>query len=783
MNSILGKLIRDFRLLKGKLFLLVLAATLSAWGISSVTYSYYLSERDFRENFERTFPADMTMVIGNYQEGMDQKLKEHPNVTGIERREAMSIRIKSSQDSWMPLILYAIDKVDSMNYDRIRFPDKENIAADQFLIEQNAWNYLDEEKEEVEVLFPGMDEPVKWKTNGLVHDARQAPATMEGLVYGYLTSIERLEPFLPEGQRRLLIETNVSSNKEAIKLVSEQLKEIVRENGGEVTGVSIPEPGEHIHQGVIDGISFLQESGGITLSVMGIVLLALILLVWVYPQVSDIGVMKAIGASTKAILKSYLLALLLILCFGLLIGMPAGYKTASLYNKGVAFFQNFEVVERMLPLRTHIQVFLIATIIPFLVGMFPLVNASKTTVNEAISKTFYTSQKGLFRLAQGAFRGGQSQYLLNNLFRHGQRSLLTILLLMVGCGLFITASNVDHSIRFDLDAFAKTSDYEILVALPENTKKEALNFLKEVSSVENYLPVNYDRVSYISPSLGTPELITLRTFSPGVVIDPDRVVKGTLDKTCNDCLYISGEEMKKNFADAELGDPVILTFTSGEERKYIFSGVIDDLILIGAPFLAFSEETDESFNGLLFELKPGLTKQEMLSTSNDIDDAFLFNGINLAGRWSVTYRIGGIMAHLNPTFLIIKVMGIFTMILGLTGLLIVLNLTIRERTRETGIMKSIGASVWKITRLFTIEFLVLSSIAFVFGIIISIPIAKALIRIVAEVIIRHPVPLVQDINEISITALVVLGIQGLLVLVYSYYHMGKNARELLDHQF
>lgn len=66
MKVILWKLLSDFRLAKGQLLLLLLAASLSGWGISSVVYSYFMTERDFEENFVQTYPADMAVTIDNY---------------------------------------------------------------------------------------------------------------------------------------------------------------------------------------------------------------------------------------------------------------------------------------------------------------------------------------------------------------------------------------------------------------------------------------------------------------------------------------------------------------------------------------------------------------------------------------------------------------------------------------------------------------------------------------------------------------------------------------------
>ena len=783
MSSILLKLLRDFRKAKGRFFLLILAASLSGWGISSVLYGYFLTERDFEENFTSTFPADITLIIDDYQDELLVKILGDQNVIGVERREVLSARIRNSQESWMPLILYGVENINKMKLDVFRILDEENRSSGKLLIEKNAWSYLDQDQNTVEILFQGMEDPVEWEVSGLVHDARQAPARMEGLVYAYSTSLDKIEPYLPEGQRRLLIETNINSDKSQLELVAERLKTIINQAGGRVLGVNIPNPGEHIHQPIIEGIAFLQVSGGITLSIMGIILLSLILLVWVYSQISTIGVMKAIGASTKSIFQSYIVILLLIIFSGLTVGMPLGYQTAVLYNQGVAFFQNFEVVTALLPLWVHILVGITGALIPLSFGVVPLLRGARITVNEALNKVIYSSTKGVVKVFQKLTKNGKAKYQLSNIFRHEQRTLLTILLLAVGVGLYISSANTDYSVRTDLQQFSNTSKYEVMTILPEEVTFADLAFLNELEQTKKYLAIDVNRVSFVPPASGSSELTTIKTFSNEVEIDKSYVLKGEIDKKCSECIYISGREMEKNFEGVELGEIVELTYSNGNKRGYRFSGILSDLVVIGAPLMAYDEEATNAFNGLLFELKPNLSQKEKVAASNEIDDKFLFNGINLLGRWTISNRMAGITGHLSPSFLVIKILGVFASVLGLLGLLIILNLTIQERTREIGIMKSLGATSEKVSGMLAIEFLGISLLAFLLGIILAIPVTKALIKIIAEVIIRHPVLFKNDIISIALTMIIIVAIQSVIILFYGHLQIKKNARKLLDHNF
>jgi len=502
---ILLKILKDFRLAKGKLILMLLAASISAWGISSVVYSYMMAERDFQVNFARTFPADFEIMVENYTQDLEDRFLADENVIDIERREAIGGRIRNRNGNWIPLILYAVDDVDNMRLDKFRILEVDAGSQDNILIETNAAFFLDPYNDSIEVQFSGESKAI-WKKGGTAHDARLAPAKMEGAVVAYATSIDMVSKYMVEGRRRLLIETNVSSDMKELQETSERLKSIAEQEGSRVVYVSIPTPGQHIHQNIVDGVSFLQQSMGTILAVMGIILLSLILLTWIFPQVRQMGVMKAIGASTQRIFFSYVIVLSLIVVVGLIVGMPLGYKTAMIYSGFVGFIQNFEPVTELLPVPIHVLVVLLGVVIPLLFGRRPLSKAAKTSVNEAMNKTFYTPNKAIFYISQNLIHNSRNKYAINNMFRNSQRTILLIFLTAIGLGLFFTGSNLEYSVRTELNEFASMAEYNLRVRFSREMEKEEISFLYDLPFVESITFMKDKRVTYRPPSAAYKDL-------------------------------------------------------------------------------------------------------------------------------------------------------------------------------------------------------------------------------------------------------------------------------------
>ena len=102
MKNIILFLIKSFWLTKGKLFLCLISALISAVGISSVIYSFEMTERDFKENFAKTNPVDIVLHLEGVTNELLTDLKQNKNVVALERRETLSGKIKNNSSPDAP---------------------------------------------------------------------------------------------------------------------------------------------------------------------------------------------------------------------------------------------------------------------------------------------------------------------------------------------------------------------------------------------------------------------------------------------------------------------------------------------------------------------------------------------------------------------------------------------------------------------------------------------------------------------------------------------------------
>ena len=421
------------------------------------------------------------------------------------------------------------------------------------------------------------------------------------------------------------------------------------------------------------------------LSILGIVLLSLILLTWIFPQLPQVGIMKALGASTQSIVGAYLIVLVIILLLGLSMGIPLGYLSAKGYNRFIAMIQNFTVVDSLLPIGNHLVVIIVCLAVPLLFSVSILTRIGRTSVNNAISQTFRSSANYWFTLTQRLIPASKHKYAVNNLWRNYQRSLLMILLLSIGIALFFTGRNLEHSIKTDFKNNLAYLDYGVLVSLGGLQTKN-MDFLDSLPYINKQASVLVEMVQYESLHKGYDESTLLLNFPSDYQFKKELLLEGTLQPDCMNCFYVN-QRLLDDFKNVALGKQVKFTRKDGSTTFYKYAGIIKDLA--GSGMYRFSNEFMTSYNLQAIDIPSDSLRDETL---DQIEKQIKAHGMDVSRISTSREMMAGLENHLAPTYKVVQYMGIFTATVALLGLLMVLSLSIQERISEIGILKSMGCN-------------------------------------------------------------------------------------------
>ncbi|MCB0628542.1 MAG: ABC transporter permease [Saprospiraceae bacterium] len=712
MKTIIRKLIRDWWRVKGQLLLFLLAATLSSWGISSVIYAYLMTSRDFEENFLESDPAQLVLTLNTWNDSLRTVLEAHPEVETVERREILSARIRDENREWMPMLIFVVEDWDRLSINRFEVSSKTDQWTQGLMIEKQGAGFLDLSAGIDYQLTDGIEHRVL--LGGWVHDARLPPSTMEHTIYAYGKADQLLND-TGNGTFRILLKTRLRyPDRQQLNELAEALTVQIEKAGSEVKYFNIPPPGEHPHQNIVDGVAFLQKSFGWVLVFLGLILLSLIFLIWIYNQEKEVGILKAIGANQSSVYTSYLMVLVgwLLLCT--LIGLPLGRITARFFSDFVAMIQNFDPIKRAFPVYVPVGIAFITVSVPLLIVFWPLSSMIRKRVRQNFQQTFSATFNGWVMKAQDLLPGVRFRYPFNNLFRRTWLSLLMIVLLSTGIGLFLLGSNLRYAIRADLDDFFANTSYPVRVQAKMSAEQS--RFLAAMPGIASWVKISREPITFIDPETGVAVASVMKVLPSEYQFSEKLLIRGALEQNCPNCLYINQGYLDE-FGTLPIGDKVSLIDTSGNTSTWIFAGVIKD---IGASpqCYRFTEMPIEQVDEIGFQLEEEVKDES--EVIKRIESAFAAEGIVITRLFSTARSIAMLEDHLDLSFMSIQALGGLTLILGLLGLLILTALIIRERTHEIGMLKAIGTSSKKIKNLIGWEISMITLLGSAVGLLLSI---------------------------------------------------------------
>lgn len=202
-----------------------------------------------------------------------------------------------------------------------------------------------------------------------------------------------------------------------------------------------------------------------------------------------------------------------------------------------------------------------------------------------------------------------------------------------------------------------------------------------------------------------------------------------------------GQKQKQGFGESD--DAVLLPITT-LQRAYNRGQEIHQLV-VSAQTGVKAEEVETEVKTILRRIHNIAPNDEKALWSWNMEEMFI--GIN--------YTILG----LN---ILLWLIGLGTLISGAVGVMNIMLVTIRERTREIGIRRALGASPWLIVRQILAESLLLTSLSGLMGIMAGIGILNILGPIMANADSDLPLNAPEVSFSLAMGALVIIVVIGLL---------------------
>jgi len=703
-------------------------------------------------------PSHINIILRNYiTEDVVESLKTIDGVVDIDPVNQLSVRYKiNGEDSWQLGTLVQREDYDEQTYDLMFLKEGNWPSGEQLGIERLSSQYFDAGiGDSIRLQIEG--EAESFTINGLIRHPFVEPPLFGGQAH-FFTDAEGLAAFgIPEGYYgQLLVRVEPYSLENAREIAGEIRSELANRGYGVIVNL-FQDPDEHWGRMFVEGINLVLQIMAVVSLFMSMVLVLNTFTALITQQTDQIGILKAIGGRRKNIILLYLASVLIYGLIALLFALPTGAAFSFFMTRWFLNLFNIDYPVFQVSQRAIIIQIISAVLVPLLAVLWPVLKGTAITVREALSTyglggDFHYSFLDRFVERIGArFLPTMYAASLGNLFRRKGRLLLTLIALTTAGVMFLVVMSLIASTNLTLDNEMARQNYDVRIGFTSDQNiSDVISLtqqLPEVNEAEMWTSRNatilregerlQDSAGLGAQLLGIPGDTNM--YQP--IIVSGRWLQGNDGRV----IVISQETAENN--NLEVGDLVFLDL--GEEGSAEWEIIGLYRVIYGSGFmiepiyapqdavLNLTSQDDKASQVLVNGDVRNLEEESALSDNLKaiFEDAgygidFYTTSARLEQRVYADNQFNSIISMLLS-------LAMLTGMVGGIGLAGSLGISVVERTREIGVLRSIGARSKEIMGIFIMEgvlqglisFLIATPIAFI----LAGPMARALGRAMLEV--------------------------------------------------
>lgn len=743
MNVLVDKVWADLWEYKGRTLQVVLIIAMSAFAIGMIIGARNFIIQGMAEFWRSSSPA---MIQLGVDPAVDDEtllaLNRVPGVTDVEGMAQRALEWRTSaDDSWQPGRLIARADYADQTFARLTlvegaWPEKKALDVVQ------GADTLHGMVAGTQVFVRIGDREYTAPINGVISDPTSQPPSFGGLVQFYATHAHFADLTDESNFNRILAgadrwdEAYVTAI--ADKLQKKLEKQGVDSGGAAPTGNRIADPTKHYFQDGMDAVFFIMGAMAGLALILGLFLVYNTITAVISRQINQIGILKAIGASTQTIFLVYLATVFAYGVLALIIALPLGAVGAAWLGDYLLDSFNAEGAYEQSKMAVAAQV-VIALLSPLLASLVPLLAGARITVREAISQYGLQASASLLdRLLARIQRLPQLLSLtISNTFRHKRRVLLTQITLVLSGLIFMTVMSARDTTAYTFDDLLfSILRFNVNIQFEEAERIERVETLTRqqpnVKAVEMWGLTGATVRRADRPESNDDEgAVLFGVPLPTSLYDPQmRAGRWLLPGDAN--AVVLNQRLAAD-AGVTLGDWVIFDFGVQGESKWQVVGLLFDPIVVGSVH-APREQLQRAVGGLnragtVWIQTEATDAASEAATAKLLRDLYTDNkltpyAISVFGQDTSSKIVANILGQFAVIVTLLAVMAVVIGAVGSIALSGVLSLNVIERQREIGVLRAIGATSGSIGGLFVGEGLILGWLSWLIALPLSIPASR-----------------------------------------------------------
>lgn len=759
MNTLQIKTLRDLWLYKSRTILVVLAIAIGTAAAGVAATSFVVLRTDLREGYRRTNPAYAILDLTSFDaSGVDGSLAgrvaELPGVREAElRREAMG-QLRVAGGETRSLQLWVLPDFDAATIGTLSRQPGAAVPPPEgtVLLERSIVPALGVAQDDVVNIQLLGGDPVDLAVAGFVNDLAVTPTTVNPVVHGYITPATAAALGLPAGYNQLQLTVSASDpDRATVETVVTAVSAWLKDEGVIVTRATIPEPGVHPMQGNVDtGLLMIGILGGLTL-LLSAFLVTNVMSAVIAQQVPVIGVLKTLGSGRGLVFRQYGRMVLIFGLLALALAVPLGLMGAWFQCSYLAGQLNFDIPSFGLPWQTLLIQVAGALVIPALAAWGPLRAAAGLTVREAISPVQDTPVKPR-KDGDDASRVSHIAYLVawRNIARRKIRLVLTLAALSLAGAIFIATFGLRSGLIEAIEILISEFPYDVQVDFaepqPADRMAEEAAGIDGVERVETWGVADArrvypdGRVGSSLPLFGVPATTEIAAFANR----DGRWLNWPADDVDDSVpLYINYEAEKITFSPA-VDDMLTLRINGLRDSDARLVGISLRPFEAGAymPYADFEAATGMSGQAgrLIVSLDSASSGDpaRQAAVAGELTRRYHDAGMPIAYAGTASSFREALQAQFNTLVVLLMALAGLTALVGGLGLANTMALNVMERSREIGIMRSMGAQRPLLRRMVLIEGLAVALISAAVAVALSVPMTLVLDRVMGVSLMGSP---------------------------------------------
>jgi len=740
------KVFRDLTSNRSRTALVVLSIAVGIFATGAILGARQVLLREFARDYAASDRASIDMRTSDVGQSVVDKVKKRTDVVRATGRRIVTGRIRQSPANadavadtgeWETLEVDALSDFNSkpgriLNTDSSHWPPKRG----EIVIEGGAtavYSYKVGDTVEVET----RSGTAKLRIAGFAHDLNSIPSRFYRQVTGYVSMDTLTSLSEPEEFNDILIDVDSSLKRvEAARIGAKIRDEVMLPAGITVERMSVPIPGSHFFGDIFKAVSVLLLAMALmALALSGFLVVTTTSAILVQ-QTRQLGIMKAIGGRRWQIARMYVGLVFMYGVLGVAVGTPFGVLFGHKFIQYAANVLNFHVYDGSYPTWVMVVLVGIGTLVPVLAAAVPIIAGVKRPIVEAFNPDALWDNYGhglidrLLARIHGLPR--PTALALRSTFAHKGRLALTLATLILASAVVMAVFSARASLMQSVDNVGSWWNYDAMLSLstaaPQSSLETAAKKVDGVTYAETWLdgrtvidrPDGSANESYFTLGVPADTKVLDFQYSLGRALEPGE--KGVVLNTelFNDEPYLTpGSTVYIEVNGVVLKRTVVGIATGSLMGPYMFMDRDD---------LAKAMGVEGSATRVVVKAGSGVVAATQSRMGKDLERRLDRSGFATSSVQTQVKQLDTTKGQLGILVTFLIIMASALALVGVIGLSGSMTLTVIESTREIGVMRSIGASHKSIFGIFITQGLVVGTLAWFGGALVSYPLSWWLMK-------------------------------------------------------